>query len=111
MGKQLDVSCTRHARASLRALGCTTVANEKVRFVATPLRAQASIGGTLVASMMRRADQHCMATVRVTQQLLMLATVELEREEGKGGGHKASLMCRAGEQQVRGNRSTRLCCV
>jgi hypothetical protein len=29
-----------------------------------------------------------MTIVRVTQQLLMLARVELEREDGKRGGHR-----------------------
>jgi hypothetical protein len=100
-----------HIPCEQSMINCTVDAKSFFLFHSPLQHAQASIAGGLVASMMRRADQHCMTIVRVTQQLLMLARVELEREDGKRGGHKALLSCRAGEQQVRDNRSTRLCCV
>jgi len=77
---------------------CTVDAKSFFLFQAPLQHAQAGIAGGLVASMMRIVDQHCMTIVRVTQQLLMLARDELEREDGKRGGHKALLSCRAGEQ-------------
>ena len=92
-----------HTKTTGRAVGrthaCHTVDAKSFFLFHSPLQhAQASIAGDLVASMMRIVDQHCMTIVRVTQQLLMLASDELEREDGKRGGHKALLSCRAGEQ-------------
>ena len=75
-------------RSILREPDFTVDAKSFFLFQSPLQHAQASIAGGLVASMMRIADQHCMTIVRVTQQLLMLARVELEREDGKRGGHR-----------------------